>query len=229
MTVDTTDTQEPVSEEPQTPLWLQGRDAVIEAAAPEDWRGNVPDYHLSKVVMPDQRSTEHAPGSLEQIVETLVQVFEMEVSHKHDPAKWVSVVAERYRGQVNGGPWQDAEEFARIGSYNILIGDNPYYESSAETFESSHHIFHTAFPNGFYWEVLEVLSGPPTVSFRWRHWGHYTGEYKGHQPTGELLEMYGVTIARVSEDLRIVELQHYYDNNQLLGPLAHGCPVQHNS
>ncbi|MFD4429633.1 hypothetical protein [Nocardia sp. NPDC058497] len=39
--------------------------------------------------------------------------------------------------------------------------------------------------------------------------------------------MFGVTIARVSEDLRILELEHFYDNNKLLGPLAHGCPVQH--
>ncbi|RMI27656.1 ester cyclase [Nocardia stercoris] len=212
-----------------TPLHLQGRDAVIAAAAPEDWRENAPDYHLSKTVMPGQRTTDHAEGSLEAIVEQLVQVFEMEVSHKKDPAKWLSVVAEHYRGRVNGLAWQDAEEFARIGSYNILIGDNPYYQADDETFESSHKVFHTAFPNGFYWEVLEVLAGPPTVTFKWRHWGTYEGEYKGHQPTGEVIEFYGMTVARVTEDLRILELEHFYDNNQLLGPLAHGCPVAHDA
>lgn len=206
------------------PLHLQGRDAVIAAAAPEDWRDGAPDYHLSATVMPLERTTNHAPDSLEFIVEELVKVFEMEVSHKKDPAKWVSLVAEHYRGRVNGGEWQDSEEFARIGSYNILIGENPYYPGG-ETFESSHDIFHTAFPGGFFWEVLEVLAGPPTVTFKWRHWGKYTGEYKGHQPTGETIEMTGITIAKVSEDLRILELEHFYDNNKLLGPLAHGCPV----
>ncbi|WP_405489510.1 SnoaL-like polyketide cyclase [Nocardia sp. NBC_00511] len=209
----------------ETPLHLQGREAVIAAAAPEDWRDGAPDYHLSHQVMPVERTTQHAPDSLEHIVEELVKVFEMEVSHKHDPAKWVSLVAEHYRGRVNGGAWQDAEEFARIGSYNILIGENPYYTVASETFESSHHIFHTAFPGGFFWEVLEVLAGPPTVTFKWRHWGRYEGEYKGHQPTGELIEMTGITIAKVSDDLRILELEHFYDNNKLLGPLAHGCPV----
>ncbi|WP_297614649.1 ester cyclase [Nocardia sp.] len=207
-----------------TPLHLQGREAVIAAAAPEDWREEAPDYHLSHTVMPVERTTDHAPDSLEFIVEELVKVFEMEVSHKKDPATWVSLVAEHYRGRVNGGAWQDSAEFARIGSYNILIGDNPYYPGG-ETFESSHHIFHTAFPGGFFWEVLEVLAGPPTVTFKWRHWGRYTGEYQGHQPTGELIEMTGITIAKVSEDLRILELEHFYDNNKLLGPLAHGCPV----
>jgi hypothetical protein len=198
---------------------------VIAAAAPEDWRTSAPDYHLSAVVMPRERTTVHEPGSLEAVVEDLVRVFELEVSHKKDPATWVSVVAEHYRGRVNGGPWQDAEEFARIGSYNILIGDNPFYTAADETFESSHHLFHTALPGGFFWEVLEVLSGPPTVTFKWRHWGRYEGEYKGHQPTGELLELTGVTIATVSDELRILELEHFYDNNKLLGPLAHGCPV----
>lgn len=144
----------------ETPLHLQGREAVIAAAAPEDWRDGAPDYHLSHQVMPVERTTQHAPDSLEHIVEELVKVFEMEVSHKHDPAKWVSLVAEHYRGRVNGGAWQDAEEFARIGSYNILIGENPYYTVASETFESSHHIFHTAFPGGFFWEVLEVLMRP---------------------------------------------------------------------
>lgn len=215
---------EQATEPVTTPLHLQGRDAVIAAAAPEEWRDGVPDYHLSSVVMPVERTTDHAPDSLEFIVEELVKVFEMEVSHKKDPATWVSLVAEHYRGRVNGGEWQDSEEFARIGSYNILIGENPYYPGG-ETFESSHHIFHTAFPGGFFWEVLEVLSGPPTVTFKWRHWGRYTGEYKGHEPTGEMIEMTGITIAKVSDDLRILELEHFYDNNRLLGPLAHGCPV----
>jgi len=37
-----------------------------------------------------------------------VQVFEMEVSHKKDPATWVSMVTEHFRTNVNGGPWANA-------------------------------------------------------------------------------------------------------------------------
>ncbi|MFQ6393169.1 ester cyclase [Nocardia sp. KC 131] len=225
MSIDTTDST-PTAE---APLWLQGRDAVVAATPAEDWRGAAPDYHLTNQIVPLERTTSHEAGSLEAIVEDLVRVFEMEVSHKKDPAKWVSVVAEHYRGRVNGGQWQNAQEFARIGSYNILIGDNPYYDAGSETFESSHETFLTAFPNGFFWEVLEVLAGPPAVTLRWRHWGKYDGAYKGHQPTGAQIEMFGVTIARVSDDLRILELEHFYDNNELLAPLAHGCPVTKSS
>lgn len=205
------------------PLWLQGRSAVIDAADAADWREGVPDYHLSHTVMPAQRTTEHAPGSLEAIVEGLVQVFEMEVSHKHDPAKWVSMVTDRFRTRINGGPWADAAEIADRGSYNVLIGDSVFY--GAEDFRSSHHVFHEAFPGGFYWEVTEVLSAPPSIAFKWRHWGAFEGPYKGFEPDGKQVEMYGMSVARVDDDLRLLEVEHFYDPNAFLGKLTRGCPV----
>ncbi|MFI7344165.1 SnoaL-like polyketide cyclase [Streptomyces sp. NPDC050085] len=209
------------------PLWLQGRSAVIDAADPADWREGAPDYHLSHTVMPGQRTTEHAPGSLEAIVEGVVQVFEMEVSHKHDPATWVSMVAEKFRTRVNGGPWADSADIAERGSYNILIGDSIFYAQGSESFESSHHVFHTAFPGGFFWEVTEVLSGPPVIAFKWRHWGAFEGSYKGFGATGEKIEMFGVSIAKVDEDLKLLEVEHFYDPNAFLGKLTGGCPVAH--
>ncbi|WP_199551069.1 ester cyclase [Streptomyces sp. N35] len=211
--------------ETSPPLWLQGRDAVIAAAAPGDWREEAPDYHYSHSVMPGQRTKQHESGSLDAIVESIVQVFEMEVSHKGDPATWVSMVTEKFRTRVNGGPWADAADIVDKGSYNILIGDSVFY--GQETFESSHEVFHTAFPEGFFWEVLEVVSPPPVVTFKWRHWGTFTGEYKGFAPTGEKIEMYGVSIAKVSDDLRLLEVEHYYDPNAFLGSMTGGCPVAH--
>ena len=163
----------------ETPLWLQGRAAVVDAADPDDWRDGVPDYEHSHTVMPGQRTSQFAADSLEAIVERIVQVFEMEVSHKHDPATWVSMVTDRFRTNVNGGPWANATDIAEIGSYNILIGDSVFYRTGQESFESSHEVFHQAFPEGFFWEVLQVLSPPPVVTFKWRHWGTFEGEYHG--------------------------------------------------
>ncbi|MEV8517000.1 SnoaL-like polyketide cyclase [Dactylosporangium sp. NPDC051484] len=210
----------------ETPLWLQGRTAVVEATDPAHWRDAVPDYHLSHVVMPAQRTHQFASDSLEAIVEGIVQVFEMEVSYKKDPATWVSMVTDRFRTNVNGGPWASAQDIADIGSYNILIGESPFYRSD-ESFESSHHIFHKAFPGGFYWEVLEVLSPPPVVTIKWRHWGAFEGEYHGHQPDGRTVEMFGVSVAKLTDDLKLLEVEHYYDPNQFLGKLTGGCPVAH--
>jgi hypothetical protein len=215
------------TEAAETPLWLQGRDAVVAAAAPSDWREGVPDYHLSHTVMPSQRTHTFDTGSLEAIVESIVQVFEMEVSHKKDPATWVSMVTEKFRTNVNGGPWATASDIAEIGSYNILIGDSIYYRTGEESFQSSHDVFHTAFPQGFFWEVLEVVSPPPVVTFKWRHWGSFDGAYNGFEPTGETIEMYGVSIAKVSDDLRLLDVEHFYDPNAFLGKLTGGCPVAH--
>ena len=210
----------------ETPLWLQGRDAVIAATDPSAWREGVPDYHLSATVMPGERTHHFEAGSLQSIVESLVQAFEMEVSHKSDPATWVSMVTEKFRTNVNGGPWVDAAAIAETGSYNVLIGDSVFYKQD-ETFESSHVIFHRSFPGGFFWEVLEVLSPPPVVTFKWRHWGNFTGEYHGFAPTGERIEMFGISVAKVSDDLRLLDVEHYYDPNQFLGKLTGGCPVAH--
>ncbi|GIF37858.1 ester cyclase [Actinoplanes xinjiangensis] len=211
----------------ETPLWLQGRSAVVEAADPSEFRHGTPDYHLSHTVMPEQRTTDHAPGSLEAIVESIVQVFEMEVSHKHDPATWVSMVSAKFRTNVNGGGWASAQDIADQGSYNVLIGDSPFYRVGKESFDSQHDVFHGAFPNGFYWEVLEVLSPPPVVAFKWRHWGSFDGEYHGHQPNGKTIEMFGMSIAKVDDDLKLLEVEHYYDPNAFLGKLTGGCPIAH--
>jgi hypothetical protein len=207
------------------PLWLQGRDAVIAATNPGDWREGEPDYHFSKTIMPGQRRHTFEAGSLEAIVESIVQVLEMEISHKTDPATWVSTVTEHFRTNVNGGAWATPADIAAQGSYNILIGDSVFYRSGGETFESSHSLFRKTFPDGFFWEVLEILSPPPAVTFKWRHWGKYDGEYNGHQPTGETIEMYGISVAKVDDDLRLLEVEHYYDPNTFLGNLTGGCPI----
>lgn len=207
------------------PLWLQGRSAVVAAADESQWRGERPDYHLTDQIVPRERTVHHETGSLGQIVEDLVRVFEMEVSHKDDPTTWVSMVSEHFRTRVNGGPWATSTDLVEQGSYNVLIGKSPYYPTQDHSFESSHETFHTALPGGFFWEVLEVFSGPPTIAFSWRHWGKFEGEYHGQQPTGELVEMFGTSVARVDDDLKLVEVDHYYDSAQLLSPLAHGCPV----
>ncbi|WP_245819624.1 SnoaL-like polyketide cyclase [Rhodococcoides yunnanense] len=209
-----------------TSLWLEGRNAVVAAADPGDWRGGTPDYALTDEVVPKQRTTSFEEGSLELVVENLVRVFEMEVSHKHDPATWVSVVADRFRTRVNGGPWADGADIVERGSYNVLVGESVFYDSTKESFDSSHDVFHAALPNGFFWEVLEILSPPPVVAFKWRHWGAFEGEYKGNAPTGETIEMFGVSIARLSDDLKLAEVEHFYDSDELLSPLAGGCPIR---
>lgn len=71
------------------------------------------------------------------------------------------------------------------------------YDPAKETRESSHRIFTTTFPRGFALEILQVYSGPPVIAYKFRHWAYMEGPFKGHPPTGELVELFGVAIFEV--------------------------------
>lgn len=142
-------------------------------------------------------------GSLEEIVQNAIKTWEMELSHKARLSDFKSVSPGRFRLSVNGGRARSGEETLAVGSYNALL-DSPLlaragaYDASAETFRSSHDLFRAAFPRGFAWEVLKVYSGPPLLAFKFRHWGHKEGPYKGHAATGDKVEFFGVAVLKVS-------------------------------
>ncbi|MEQ9484651.1 ester cyclase [Coleofasciculus sp. F4-SAH-05] len=151
--------------------------------------------------------------------------FEMEASHKTNPQQWLSIVTDKFRMSSNGGPEYTAEDIVEAGTYNLFLGDTEHYRSSEESFDSSYQLFHSAFPNGFHWELIEVLSGPPNVVFKWRHWGTFSGSFKNHTATGETIEIIGISVAQVTEDLKIQSVEHYFDNSAFLQKLTAGCPV----
>ncbi|MEL7035405.1 MAG: ester cyclase [Cyanobacteria bacterium J06592_8] len=208
------------------PLWVQDRDTVIANDAEVEWRdGERPDYSRTNQYLHKESQHNHVPGSLAAIAENLVRTFELEASNKVNPQQWLSIVADQFRMKANGGPEYTAEEVAKAGTYNLFMGETEHYSSATESFESSFKIFNKAFPNGFLWEVIEVLAGPPNVTFKWRHWGTFNGAFKDHAPTGEVIEIVGMSIARVTEDLKIINLEHFFDNSAFLQKLtSNGCP-----
>lgn len=120
----------------------------------------------------------HAAGSLEQLVENLVKNWEVEASFKTQLADWRTVDHEKYTFAINGGPPQSASHMLRVGTYNAIIAPNEYYSPEHSDFASSHKTFKRMMPT-FAWEVIEVYSGPPRVSFKWRHWGTFKNDYVG--------------------------------------------------
>jgi hypothetical protein len=205
------------------PLWVQDRDKVIEGSTDAQWRYQTPpDYSRSKENLANESTRNHLEGTLEAIVQNLVRTFEMEVSFKTNPQQWLSVVNDKFRVSTNGGQEYTATDLSAQGTYNLFMADSQHYKASAESFESSGEIFHSTFPQGFPWEVLEVYSGPPTVTFKWRHWGHFNGAYKEYAPTGETIEIIGTSVARVTDDLQIISLEHYFDNTLFLDKLTAG-------
>ncbi|HEY9803525.1 MAG TPA: hypothetical protein V6D25_24490 [Leptolyngbyaceae cyanobacterium] len=214
------------------PIWIQDRDTVIAHDPNVEWRyQEPPDYSRTNQYLKQQSKYNHLEGSLEAIVQNLVRAFEMEASFKTNPQQWVSIVADKFRMITNGGPAYTAQDVADAGTYNLFLGDSEQYKASEEDFESSAHLFHNAFPNGFLWELIEVLAGPPNVTFKWRHWGTFSGPYKEHAPTGETVEIVGVSVARVNDDLKILSIEHFFDSGAFLNKLATGCPFhgQNNS
>jgi len=207
----------------ELPLWVQDRDKVIEESTDAQWRYQTPpDYSRSKENLAKESTRNHLEGTLEAIVQNLVRTFEMEVSFKTNPKQWLSIVNDKFRVSTNGGQEYTATDLSAQGTYNLFMADSAHYKASAETFESSAQLFHTTFPQGFPWEVLEVFSGPPNVTFKWRHWGHFNGAYKDHAPTGETVEIIGMSIAKVTDDLQIISLEHYFDNTLFLDKLTAG-------
>lgn len=128
----------------------------------------------------------HKEGSLEKTVENLLKTWEMERSHKVDGYQHLSVDADDFEMSANGGRVFQNDEASRVGNYNILMSTCPkdVHDAKNMTWEESHEKFHNAFA-AFPFEVLEVFSPLPMVSFSWRHWGTFTGTYEDNVGQGE--------------------------------------------
>lgn len=211
------------------PLWIQDREEVIKQDQDVQWRnGERPNYSHTNEFLQQERKFNHAEDSLNAIAHNLVRTFEMEASFKTDTSQWLSVVTDKFRMSTNGGQDYTAQDIVEKGTYNLFLENSEHYQASEETFDSSYNLFHNAFPNGFHWELIEVVAGPPNVVFKWRHWGTFSGAYKDHQPTGEMIEVVGLSLAKVTEDLKIESVEHFFDTNQFLSKLtAGGCPIDH--
>ena len=65
-----------------------------------------------------------------------------------------------------------------------------------------------------------LVSGPPNVSFTWRHWGNWEGKYLDQEPTGEEIELFGHCIVRVNDDLKVLSIEVFYDPNPMMAKLT---------
>jgi hypothetical protein len=188
------------------------------------WRFGKPNYARVNQSYFTYRSKKHPEGSLEAVVSKVVKNWEVESHHIADIAQWNTMDVSKFAGSVNGGQAANAQALADVGPYNFLLGKCPGYDGTKQTFESANTIFSEAFTEGFAWEVLEVFSGPPSVAFKWRHFGMFSGQYvddKGavHKGDNKLMELFGLCIAKVNASLVIEELQVFYEPKDMIAPL----------
>eukprot|EP00088_Acartia_fossae_P023296 TRINITY_DN24345_c0_g1_i1.p1 TRINITY_DN24345_c0_g1~~TRINITY_DN24345_c0_g1_i1.p1 ORF type:complete len:269 (-),score=22.49 TRINITY_DN24345_c0_g1_i1:170-976(-) len=188
------------------------------------WRVRKPDYLVADSAFFQGRSMNHEKGSLEDIVENLVKTWEMEASHKTDFNQWTTVDHENYQVSANGHPFIPGDRAKEMGNYNWLLAPclKHLWDSDKADFETSHKSFNAAFPDGFPWELLKVLSGPPVVVFTWRHWANFSGTYTdpisgwSHVGENQLIELFGLARVKVNAELKIQDLEVFYKPEDFL-------------
>ncbi|XP_049404056.1 pathogen-related protein [Solanum stenotomum] len=201
------------------------------AAGTIQWRhGDPPSYESVNKLFEQGRTKVWPEGSLEETVQNAIKSWEMEFSHKTRIKDFRTINPEKFKLFVNGRDGLSAEETLKVGSYNALLKSSmpdefKYYKADEETFESSHNAFRSAFPRGFAWEVINVYTGPPVVTYKFRHWGFFEGPFKGHAPTGQMVQFYGLGILKVDESLRAEDVEVYYDPTELFGELLKGPTI----
>ncbi|KAI8888795.1 hypothetical protein K501DRAFT_320716 [Backusella circina FSU 941] len=211
------------------PDFMTDPDAVLNDKDHE-WRYNrLPDYTKVNAAFEKEKTMTHAEGSLEWLVSNLVKNWEKEMSYKLRADQIRTINHEKYRFSVNGQKWQTIDEMLQVGTYNALIGDSELYKGSEMDFSESHKLFKRAMRT-FSWEVIQVYSaGPPTIAFKWRHWGTMTGDLSVNIGNGkkleapasnEVVEAIGITVATVNEKFQIEELETFYDASILMKQLA---------
>ncbi|KAH0895234.1 hypothetical protein HID58_057663 [Brassica napus] len=220
--------------------------SVLNDVGEVQWRyGHPPAFDLVNQLFEEGQTKVWPEGSLEETVQNAIMSWEMEFSHKIrlqdfktiNPDKFKLFVndfktinPDKFKLFVNGREGLSAEETLRLGSYNALLktslpGEFQYYKPEEESFESSHDAFRSALPRGFAFEILSVYSGPPNIAFKFRHWGYFEGDFKGHAPTGEIVQFLGLGVLKVDELLRAEEIEIYYDPGELFGGLLKGPPI----
>ncbi|XP_040995912.1 pathogen-related protein-like [Juglans microcarpa x Juglans regia] len=200
------------------------------------WRfGAPPNYDLVNRLFEEGRTKIWPPGSLEEKVQNLVKSWEMEMFHKTCSDDYKSLDPNKYTFSLNGRKAVTLEEKRKLGGgYNSLLQTSlpeklRGYNPAEETVDSSHRAFVTAFPRGFALEVLRVYSGPPVIVYKFRHWGFMEGAFKGHEPTGEMVELFGMAAFELDEKEKIVKVEFYFDRGELLGGLMQGASLDSSS
>ena len=150
--------------------------------------------------------------------------------YKQDTKQWKTTKVDDFVAHNNTLRCRySAERMAKEGTYNMLLGEigEKEYMGSKETYDSVDNISKQVFPKGFPVEILEVYSGPPSISCTWRHWGEHAGPYQAaddtmYKPTGKRIELFGQGVIKVTTNMQITEMQMYFDTATFIKELMSG-------
>ncbi|XP_077249832.1 pathogen-related protein-like [Tasmannia lanceolata] len=195
------------------------------------WRfGAPPNFDAVNKLFEEGRTKEWPKGSLEETVQNFVKTWEMELFYKTNTDDFKTIDVEKYKFVLNGRPALLLEQVRKMGGYNAMLQTSMPerlrdYNPTVETPASSLKEFETTFPRGFAFEIVQVFSGPPVILYKFRHWAFMEGPFKGHAPTGEMIEFYGFAIFEVDESMKAGKVEFFYDPSDVLGGLLRGPTI----
>ncbi|KAF1774692.1 NTF2-like domain [Phytophthora cactorum] len=161
-----------------------------------EWRYGIPEYVLTDLAYVRGRLREPDTTPLASYVEECCQTFIMEATHKARYDQWRSVVQESFYLQVNDGIQVLGSSILENDMLGLLyLGDADATMSAdhgdSDESQDPRAELAEAFPDGFPMEVLDVFTQPPQCYFSWRHWGPFTGKYRGVKGDGSKVEVRG--------------------------------------
>jgi hypothetical protein len=197
------------------------RDYMIKDGA--KWRWGRPNYARVNEMYFTNRTKQPVAGSPEELVTKVVKNWEVDSHHLADAKDWVTIDNSKFMISVNCGKKFSAQEFADIGPYNMLLQDmsKGYDMKLNPGAEGANSFWSNVFTQGFAWECLEVYSGPPKVSFKWRHFGKYSGTYQDaegnrYKGDGQIFNLYGHCVATVNANAIIEDIEVFYNPDDMI-------------
>lgn len=155
------------------------------------WRYGVPEYVLTDLAYVKGRLREPETTPLASYVEECCQTFIMEATHKARYDQWHSVCQDSFYLQVNDGERVSGASILENDMLGLLYLGGIDPEADGDENQDPRAELAEAFPDGFPMEVLEVFTQPPQCYFSWRHWGPFSGKYRGIKGDGTKVEVRG--------------------------------------
>lgn len=154
-------------------------------------------------------------NSATQLVEFLISAFEKESLLSSHPNHWISAAPGGFRLRINHGREFALDEVNPHGIYRIFL-EETLFHCADELSESVKQSLTRAFKHRLSPELIAIYSGPPKITFQWRYGGSFEGLLRGHTPTCLSIEVFGITVATINEDMQLTRLEYFFDSGQFL-------------
>ena len=153
--------------------------------------------------------------SVNQLVEFLTSAFKKESLVDLHENQRISVAPGVFRLRINHGREFALDEVNSHGIYRIFL-EETLFHCADELPEAVKQLLTRAFKRRLSAEIIAIYSGPPKLTFQWRYGGSFEGLLRDHTPTCLSIEVFGITVATINEDMQLTRLEYFFDSGQFL-------------